>query len=130
MAEGIFLFEVAPDWQINFDRGHLDQVLWNLFRNALRYCQGQPGSVQLHAWKGDKGQVILDVINDGPRIPPDVVQKLFEPFFTTATGGTGLGLYIARELCDANGAKLEYREAGLKTCFRIQFASPNELFFQ
>lgn len=130
VAEGIFLFEIAPDWQINFDPGHLDQVLWNLFRNALRYCQRLPGSVQLHAWKGDKDQVILDVINDGPRISPDVVQKLFEPFFTTAAGGTGLGLYIARELCDANGAKLEYREEGLKTCFRIQFADPNEQPFQ
>ncbi len=130
VAEGIFLFKIVPDWQINFDRGHLDQVLWNLFRNALRYCQRQPGSVHLQAWRGDKGQVILDIINDGPIVSPDVLQKLFEPFFTTATGGTGLGLYIARELCDANGAKLEYREAGLKTCFRIQFADPNELSFQ
>ena len=127
VAEGIFVFEIVPDWQIYFDRGHLDQVLWNLFRNALRYCQGQPGSVQLHAWEGEKGQVILDVINDGPRVSTEVVQKLFEPFFTTAAGGTGLGLYIARELCDANGAKLEYREEGLKTCFRIQFSNPNEL---
>lgn len=130
VAEGVFLFEIVPDWQINFDPGHLDQVLWNLFRNALRYCRGLPGSVQLHAWKGDKDLVILDVINDGPRISPDVVQKLFEPFFTTAAGGTGLGLYIARELCDANGASLEYREVGLKTCFRIQFADPNESSFR
>ncbi|MEQ1813995.1 MAG: ATP-binding protein [Candidatus Nitrotoga sp.] len=130
VAEDVFLFEIVPDCQIDFDPGHLDQVLWNLFRNALRYCQGRPRSVQLQAWKGDKGQVILDVINDGPRISPDVIQKLFEPFFTTAAGGTGLGLYIARELCDANGAKLEYREEGLKTCFRIQFADPNELSFQ
>lgn len=136
MAEGIFLLNIAPSYKINFDRGHIDQVLWNLCRNALRYCQKLPGSVRLQTRIENQGksegpgQVILDVINDGPAVSPDVVQKLFEPFFTTSTGGTGLGLYIARELCEANGATLDYRPEGLKTCFSIKFAPKNEQSFQ
>jgi two-component system sensor histidine kinase PilS (NtrC family) len=50
----------------------------------------------------------LDVIDDGPGLPPELRSNLFEPFFTTSPGGTGLGLYLAREICEANGATLEY----------------------
>jgi len=55
------------------------------------------------------------------------VQKLFEPFFTTDASGTGLGLYIARELCEANGAMIEYKRAiDGGACFRITFRSDDE----
>ncbi|MBI2509967.1 MAG: sensor histidine kinase, partial [Betaproteobacteria bacterium] len=52
----------------------------------------------------------LDVADDGAGVPSDLRSRLFEPFFTTAAGGTGLGLYIAREVCEANGASLDYVE--------------------
>ncbi len=122
MAQDIFHIETALDCVVNFDRGHLDQVLWNLCRNALRYCRKQAGSVQLHAWRSEEGRVVLEIVNDGPAVAPDVVQKLFEPFFTTSAGGTGLGLYIARELCEANGAVLEYvPQTADGACFHIVF---------
>ena len=113
--------------KMSFDPGHLNQVLWNLCQNALRYSQNVTASVKLQLTRfPDEGQMILDVIDDGPKINEDTASKLFEPFFTTDAGGTGLGLYIARELCEANGAILEYCpsfEAG--TCFRIVFGVNN-----
>lgn len=123
----VFAVEVRPVCSVHFDRGHLEQVLWNICRNALRYCQMQRGSVQLHAWYVEEGRVVLEIANDGPAVAPQAVPQLFEPFFTTESGGTGLGLYIARELCDANGASLEYRqrtEGG--ACFRIEFGGRDE----
>jgi two-component system sensor histidine kinase PilS (NtrC family) len=125
---GIVAVKVAQDCIVNFDRGHFDQVLWNLCRNALRYCQRQQGSVQINAANVAEGRVELEICNDGMAIPIDLVQRLFEPFFTTSVGGTGLGLYIARELCEANGAKLEYIAANEgATCFRITFGVKDEL---
>jgi two-component system sensor histidine kinase PilS (NtrC family) len=106
---------------VNFDRGHLDQILWNLCHNALRYSQNRPGSIELEARLADD-RILLEIRDDGPGIDTETAQKLFEPFFTTAAGGTGLGLYIARELCDANGAILELRpEVAIGACFRITF---------
>ncbi|MDH4234724.1 MAG: ATP-binding protein [Gallionella sp.] len=117
----------AAGAEICFDRGHLRQVLWNLCRNALRYCRKLPGSLMLTMKVAD-GQVALDVRDDGPGISAEHQGKLFEPFFTTATDGTGLGLYIAKELCEANGALLEYHGQEEQTaegqegaCFSITF---------
>ena len=121
ITEGIIHIEVPENCRINFDRGHLDQVLWNLCRNAVRYCQRQPGSVVLAAQCSEDGRTVLEIINDGAKIPIDLVQRIFEPFFTTSVGGTGLGLYLARELCEANGSHLEYRAMEDGTCFRIVF---------
>ena len=65
------------------------------------------------------GQLLIDVHDDGPGIAPEVQAHLFEPFFTTEAQGTGLGLYIARELCEGNGARLEYVEDTGAGHFRI-----------
>jgi two-component system sensor histidine kinase PilS (NtrC family) len=107
----IFAVHADRGLQVLFDRTHLNQILWNLCRNALRHCRGQPGSVQINAQQVRGSRVVkLDVIDDGGGVPPPVRSGLFEPFVTTAPGGTGLGLYIARELCVANGATLDYVE--------------------
>lgn len=123
VSQEVVVLDVEPACTVNFDRGHLDQVLWNLCRNALRYCQKRALSVKLSAWRSIEGRVVLEVVNDGPPVAPDIVQKLFEPFFTTSVGGTGLGLYIARELCEANGAELEYDPTSAmgEVRFRIVF---------
>jgi two-component system sensor histidine kinase PilS (NtrC family) len=127
VARSVFDLNVGPDCKVRFDRGHLEQVLWNLCRNALRYSQKRPGSVRLRCVISDEGRTLLEVSDDGAGVPADAVQKLFEPFFTTDTGGTGLGLYIARELSEANGATLDYRRApDGGACFRILFGSSNE----
>jgi two-component system sensor histidine kinase PilS (NtrC family) len=123
----LFSTQVDPELAVRFDRGHFEQVLWNLCRNALRYSQRRDGSVTIRANAAEDGKVTLEVADDGPGIPADAEQKLFEPFFTTDSGGTGLGLYIARELCEANGAVIDYRrvpDGGAR--FRIQFGSNNE----
>jgi two-component system sensor histidine kinase PilS (NtrC family) len=126
VSQEVLVLDVESTCAVHFDRGHLDQVLWNLCRNALRYCQKRACSVKLSAWNSDEGRVVLEVVNDGPAVAPDVVPKLFEPFFTTSVGGTGLGLYIARELCEANGADLEYvMSATGEVCFRIVFGEKN-----
>ena len=117
---GVMVLKGAPGIEVAFDRGHLRQVLWDLCRNALRYCRKLPGSLVLTTGRED-GLVVLDVQNDGPGISAEHQGKLFEPFFTTAADGTGLGLYIARELCEANGARLEYHAGGAGACFRITF---------
>lgn len=107
-----FSLDVAEDVTLLFDRAHLNQVLWNLLRNALRYCSSYPGAVRLQAVVGRAGQpsanrVELHIIDDGPGIAAEQRTQIFEPFFTTDGKGTGLGLYIARELCEASGATLE-----------------------
>jgi two-component system sensor histidine kinase PilS (NtrC family) len=126
VPRSVFELRVDPASTARFDIGHFEQVLWNLCRNALRHSQKHPCSVRLRAVTED-GKTVLEVSDDGPGVPPDAVQKLFEPFFTTDAGGTGLGLYIARELCEANGATIEYRRApDGGACFRIIFGSNDE----
>lgn len=76
-------------------------------RNATRFATMQPGSVRLIVkTKGER--VELEIADDGPGVASEALQHLFEPFFTTDSKGTGLGLYIARELANVNGATLDY----------------------
>lgn len=108
----IFAVRADDALLVLFDRTHLNQVLWNLCRNALRHCRGEPGSVQIIAQRVRASPTVkLDVIDDGPGVPLQVRGGLFEPFVTSAAGGNGLGLYIARELCASNGATLDYVES-------------------
>jgi len=99
---------IDPSAMLSFDRSHLNRVLWNLLGNALRYCRAAQGSIRLETrLASSPGRTELHIIDDGPGIGPSLQNQVFEPFFTTHSGGTGLGLYIARELCEANGALLE-----------------------
>jgi len=90
-----------------FDRAHLDQVLWNLVRNATRFASGDTAAVKIII-NQSRQHVSISVYDDGPGVAADALSHLFEPFFTTDTKGTGLGLYIARELAEVNDATLEY----------------------
>ncbi len=116
--------QIPPHLSVWFDQGHLTQVIWNLVRNAMHYCQQSPGSIQLAARLGHvNGTVILEISDDGRGIPGELRTQIFEPFFTTRTGGTGLGLYLARELTEANGAQLELLESGSGARFRLTMPS-------
>jgi two-component system sensor histidine kinase PilS (NtrC family) len=100
--------QVRTTQRLWFDRQHLDQVLWNLGRNAWRHGKRGPGSLQIVVSPALlPAMLYLDVIDDGPGVSPEAQPHLFEPFFTTEAQGTGLGLYIARELCEGNGARIE-----------------------
>ena len=90
-----------------FDPDHLRQILWNLLRNAWRYSRRQAGSIRFGARSLD-GVMHLEIEDDGPGVSPEHQEKLFEPFFTTDAQGTGLGLFLARELAQANHAVLAY----------------------
>lgn len=99
---------MPDDLAVLFDRGHLNQIFWNLVRNAWQHCQKKQGGIRIAARAGYLGDaVIVELVDDGPGIPAELRGQIFEPFFTTRPGGTGLGLYIARELADANAATLE-----------------------
>lgn len=111
------------------DPRHLHQVLMAMVQNALRHghMPGQAARITLHAYRLDDTPVI-DVIDRGPGIPESVVPQLFRPFFTTSEHGTGLGLYIARELCRANGASLDHVPLpGGGCCFRITMPGQHSL---
>ncbi len=107
----IFAIDLMADPDVLFDRSHLNQVMWNLCRNALRHSRRQRASIRIRvALEHARGVVRLDVVDDGPGVEVGLRSQLFEPFFTTAASGTGLGLYIAREVCDANGATIDFVE--------------------
>ncbi|HZW17891.1 MAG TPA: ATP-binding protein [Luteimonas sp.] len=111
------------------DPRHLQQVLTVLLQNSLRYGRmpGQPARVILRVEKrGDTP--VIEVLDRGPGIPDGVLAQLFRPFFTTSEHGTGLGLYIARELCRANSANLEYVSVPAGgACFRLTLPGPDAL---
>lgn len=122
IPDGTVVLEVDDGLAVDFDRQHLDQVLWNLCRNAWRFCRREAGSIRLVASRALSGNIVqLEVSDDGEGVEDALQSQLFEPFFTTDSTGTGLGLYIARELCDANGAALDYVETGRGAKFRIRF---------
>lgn len=109
------------------DHSQLQQVFNNLIQNGLRYSEKQTGKAYLQLTIGvtlQGEQPYVDVIDRGPGISAEQVDKIFEPFYTSEKTGTGLGLYIARELCEANQARLDYIPIKSGSCFRVTFAHP------
>lgn len=110
-----------------FDPDQLQQVAWNLAKNALRYGRqpGQPAQIWLKARRlDDFGPVVLEVNDAGPGVDPKLAKEIFDPFFSTGEQSTGLGLYIASQICLANQASLDQvpaPEGG--ACFRVSFQS-------
>jgi two-component system sensor histidine kinase PilS (NtrC family) len=104
----VFSVTGSPDHEVRFDPLHFHEVLINLLSNALRYASQSPGSIRIQVVGNPAGRLELHVQDDGPAISSEVRSHLFEPFYTTSSKGTGLGLYMARELCMSNGAMLDY----------------------
>lgn len=115
----VFSCHIESNLCIAFDPNHLQQVLWNIVCNAHRHSQKKAGSIQIHAWKNTK-YCHLGVQDDGEGVPEAQKPHLYEPFFTTAIGGNGLGLYIAKEICAANSAQLRLIESTRGACFQIR----------
>jgi two-component system sensor histidine kinase PilS (NtrC family) len=123
----IGLHDDAGNLEVRFDPTHLHQVLWNLCDNAVKYGQARSGvSIELKlARLASSSRPYLEVLDRGPGIEPQAADRIFEPFFTGQTGGTGLGLFIARELCQLNGAILLYEpREGVGSVFRVVFSDP------
>jgi two-component system sensor histidine kinase PilS (NtrC family) len=108
LAVGVIQLSVPEALMIRFDPLHLREVVVNLLTNATRYASCNAGSIQLFVIADLEDHLELHVHDDGPGITAEVRAHLFEPFYTTSSRGTGLGLYMARELCLNNGALLDY----------------------
>jgi two-component system sensor histidine kinase PilS (NtrC family) len=123
----IGLSEEADELEVRFDPSHLHQVVWNLCENAIKYGEPRGGiSVEINLGRLNPSyRPFLEVADRGPGIESSAVDRIFEPFFTGRKGGTGLGLFIARELCQLNRAILLYEpRGGDGSVFRIVFSDP------
>jgi len=113
--------------RVLMDASHLHQIVSNLCENGLKHGAPEKGKPKLLLRGGvtrESRGPFLEVIDYGPGVPADLVAHIFEPFFTTQAKGTGLGLFIARELCEANQAHLDYVTIPTGgSCFRITFAT-------
>jgi len=115
---GAVIVDMSESVHFQFDADHLRQIIWNLLRNAWRYSHKQTGSIRASAKRLNDG-IQIDIEDDGPGISAANQGKLFEPFFTTDAQGTGLGLFLARELAEANHATLAYVPASGGARFRL-----------
>jgi two-component system, NtrC family, sensor histidine kinase PilS len=123
----IAVHDDADDLEVRFDPSHLHQVIWNLCDNALKYGEARAGiSAEVKLGRlNPSNRPFLEIADRGPGIEAQAVDRIFEPFFTGRKGGTGLGLFIARELCQLNRAILLYEpRAGDGSVFRIVFSDP------
>lgn len=112
---------------VKMDSLQLHQVLWNLVENGVRYSKKIPLIEIGYAIHEDTQRPYIDVSDHGPGIRSEDEAMLFEPFFTTEAQGTGLGLYIARELCESNQATLNlFSNTKDGCCFRIIFSHPDK----
>jgi two-component system sensor histidine kinase PilS (NtrC family) len=123
----IGLEERGEDLEVRFDPSHLHQVVWNLCDNACKYGEPHEGikvDIRIGRLKPNE-RPYLEVGDRGAGIEAQFVDRIFEPFFTGRKGGTGLGLFIARELCQLNRAILLYEaRSGGGSLFRIVFTDP------
>jgi two-component system sensor histidine kinase PilS (NtrC family) len=121
--EQISILVKPRDIEVYMDPSQLHQVVWNLCLNALHHAKParMPVTLQLVCAREDNHHApTLDIIDNGSGIEPDMADQIFEPFYTTKSGGTGLGLYISREICESNQARLNYLPApGSGSRFRI-----------
>ena len=119
--------EDAQNLEVRIDPTHLHQVVWNLCDNALKYGEIRDEiGVEIKLGRlAPSNRPYLEVADRGPGIEATAVDRIFEPFFTGRKGGTGLGLFIARELCQLNRAVLLYESRGGDgSIFRIVFSDP------
>ncbi|MCG6863571.1 MAG: two-component sensor histidine kinase [Chromatiaceae bacterium] len=111
---------------VNMDPRHLHQIMSNLCDNALKHAGNAHEQVRIEIRARPepfRGFPLIEVADNGPGIDPATAGEIFNPFFSTSPSGTGLGLYIAKELSETNGAELEYIESERPgTCFRLCFA--------
>lgn len=125
LADNEIELSIAQPQPVRFDPDQLQQVLWNLCDNALAFARETPKLTLAASFNAQRHRPILEIYDSGPGIDEFDQNRLFEPFFTKRQGGTGLGLYVARELCVNNQAELSYQTTDDgRCCFRLVFADP------
>jgi two-component system sensor histidine kinase PilS (NtrC family) len=128
LFEGQISVQESEDVEVRMDPSHLHQIAWNLCENSVKYASETAGAIAVEISFGrlpNGGRPYLEIRDHGPGIPAELEESVFEPFATGRAGGTGLGLYICRELCERNRATLRYRprESG-GSIFQIVFTDP------
>lgn len=124
----------CPDAPVfaRFDPNQLGQVATNLCNNAMRHSHNATGQYTAEIilyFNRERECAQLDFVDFGHGVKEEHKDKIFEPFFTTEATGAGLGLYIARELCESTRANLYYcRDAQTRSCFRVEFANAEQIF--
>jgi two-component system, NtrC family, sensor histidine kinase PilS len=103
----------APGAHIAFDPEHLRRLLINLLDNALKHASGRPSSIRVVTQPSGPERVRISVWSDSAPLEPSVLKHLFEPFFSSESRSSGLGLYICRELCERYGAQIAYQRSRL-----------------
>ncbi|WP_321527469.1 ATP-binding protein [Sedimenticola selenatireducens] len=126
LPDGVLKLQIDPDSTlIRTDPSQFRQVFVILCENSIKHFDREREALSIQISGGitrESGGPFVDVIDNGPGIAPEHVRQMFEPFFTTRNAGTGLGLYIAKELCEANRLGLDYIAVpGGGSCFRITF---------
>jgi two-component system sensor histidine kinase PilS (NtrC family) len=128
LYEGQLSIQESEDVEVRMDPSHLHQIAWNLCENSVKYASETAGAIAVEMRFGrltKSGRPYLEIRDHGPGIPAELEESVFEPFATGRAGGTGLGLYICRELCERNRATLRYRPRdGGGSIFQIVFADP------
>lgn len=119
LQEFILIKQKAVDCiQLQADKGdlvvwcdsvHLQQIIWNLMNNAWRHSLQNKNAIRIIFYQKEQNEISITVIDNGAGVSAENQLHLFEPFFTTESSGTGLGLYVARELAQANHGQLTYR---------------------
>lgn len=124
-TQGCRRYPAYPHIRVRFEPEHLQRVLINLLDNAFRHNSGEPGAIEVRLqWLPSQigpGLMMLSVLSDGEPISVDTERALFEPFFSTRSRGTGLGLYICRELCERHSANIDYRQHPAPVRHRNEF---------
>jgi two-component system sensor histidine kinase PilS (NtrC family) len=112
--------------EVRVDSSQLHQVVWNLCDNVLRHVSADV-PVEIRYGRMSAGlRPYLEVADRGPGVAPELIERIFEPFFSSGHGGSGLGLFLARELAQTNGATLLYEpRVGGGSVFRVVFADPH-----
>ncbi len=103
----------APGLLVHFDPEHLRRLLVNLLDNALRHASRAPSSIRVITQPSGSDRIRLSIWSHGPALEASVLKHLFEPFFSSESRSSGLGLYICRELCERYGAQIAYQRSRL-----------------
>lgn len=130
LASDFQLLPLGQNQLVIFDKRHLTQILWNLCKNGWEHSQKQANCLTLSCVELSKHALSIEVKNDGNGIEEKDRHRLFEPFFTTKSAGNGLGLYISRELAEANGASLQYQALPQGCAFVVHLKKIHEPVFK
>ncbi|PIE36743.1 MAG: hypothetical protein CSA54_03400 [Gammaproteobacteria bacterium] len=121
------VLRVTPGLDGFFDASHLDQILWNLCTNARLHNDESELTIAIIAHRNEINQCVIDVTDTGRGISDIDRERLFEPFYSSHDQGTGLGLYIIRELCELNNGQIECLPSEMGAHFRLTLPTAGQM---